>query len=225
MAVITLASPKGGCGKSTTAIVLAGQYAEQGYKVRIIDADPKKRILRWASAGTISENISVVEANAGSLVNTLRLAEEQNDVVLIDVEGSENMTIAMAIGRAHFVVIPANPSAADVEDAITTVALVKDIPNISGKPPVYSVLWTRVTTGFRTREFNALAKELVDADIPVCEVILSERSAYKSLISYSTTLDRLPPEDVPSLAKARAEGRALSDAISAAIVNAQEMKI
>ena len=86
MAVITLASPKGGCGKSTTAIVLAGQYAEQGYKVRIIDADPKKRILRWASAGTISENISVVEANAGSLVNTLRLAEEQNDVVLIDVE-------------------------------------------------------------------------------------------------------------------------------------------
>jgi chromosome partitioning protein len=222
MAVITLASPKGGCGKSTAAIVLAGQFAEQGYRVRIIDADPKQRVARWAAAGTIPESISVITADAKTLVGIIRAAELENDVVLIDVEGSANMTVPLAIAHAHYVAIPANPSAADVEDAIETVALVNDIPNTSGRPPVHAVLWTRVPTGFRTREFTALAKQLDEAGIPVCPVVLSERSAYKSLISYGTTLDRLPKDEVPSLDKARDEGRALADVISAAIVSAQE---
>lgn len=222
MAVITLASSKGGCGKSTTAIVLAGQFAEQGYRVRIIDADPKRRVVRWAASGMIPDAITVTAADHTSLATEVRNAELDNDVVLIDVEGSANMVVSMAIGRSHYVAIPANPSAADVEDAIQMVGLVNDIPNNAGKPAVHAVLWTRVPTGFRSREFNALAKQLEEAGIPVCDVVLSERSAYKSLISYSTTLDRLPTDEVPSVDKALSEGRALADTISAAILSAQE---
>ena len=162
-------------------------------------------------------------ADAKTLVGIIRAAELENDIVLIDVEGSANMTVPVAIAHAHYVAIPANPSAADVEDAIETVALVNDIPNTSGGPPVHAVLWTRVpTTGFRTGEFTALVKQLDEAGIPVCPVVLSERSAHKSLISYRTTLDRLPKDEVPSLDKARDEGRALADVISTAVVSAQE---
>lgn len=57
MAVIALASPKGGCGKSTTAIALSGAYAEQGYTVRIIDADPLQRVMRWGKAGRTGPQI------------------------------------------------------------------------------------------------------------------------------------------------------------------------
>ena len=42
-AVIAAANSKGGCGKSTTILILAGEYAAQGYRVHIIDADPRKR--------------------------------------------------------------------------------------------------------------------------------------------------------------------------------------
>jgi chromosome partitioning protein len=222
MAVIALASSKGGCGKSTTAIVLAGQYAEQGYRVTIIDADPRERIVRWAAAGEVPEGITVTKADYKTLPDAIRRNEDQSDVVLIDVEGSANLSVSIAVGHAHYVVIPANPSAADVEDAIDMVRLVHDIAERSKRPPLYAVLWTRVPTGFRTREYLALAKQLEEAAVPVCEVSLSERSAYKSLISYSTTLDRLPADEVPSLDKARAESRALADSISAAIINAQE---
>ena len=41
MPVIAMASSKGGCGKSTTALILAGAYAADGYTVHIIDADPR----------------------------------------------------------------------------------------------------------------------------------------------------------------------------------------
>lgn len=221
MAVIALASSKGGCGKSTTAIVLAGQYAEQGYRVTIIDADPRERVVKWAAAGEVPDTIAVIKADYKTLPGAIEKAEDDSDVVLIDVEGSANLSVSLAVGQAHYVVIPANPSAADVEDAIDMVRLVRTIAKQSKRPPLYAVLWTRVPTGFRTREYLALAKQLDEAGVPTCDVVLSERSAYKSLISYSTTLDRLPADEVPSLDKARSEGRALAESITAAIVEGQ----
>ena len=53
--VITAANSKGGCGKSTTIIILGGEYAAQGYRVHVIDADPKKRLVRWAQVGVKPE--------------------------------------------------------------------------------------------------------------------------------------------------------------------------
>ncbi|RYE96784.1 MAG: hypothetical protein EOO77_40290, partial [Oxalobacteraceae bacterium] len=181
-----------------------------------------ERVVRWAEGGQVPESITVTKADYKTLPDAIRKGEDASDVVLIDVEGSANLSVSIAVGHAHYVAIPANPSAADVEDAIDMVRLVHDIAERSKRPPLYAVLWTRVPTGFRTREYHALAKQLDEAGVPVCDVVLSERSAYKSLISYSTTLDRLPPDEVPSLDKARIEGRALADSITAAIVNAQE---
>ena len=40
MPVITMLSPKGGVGKTTTALVLATELAAEGAQVIIIDADP-----------------------------------------------------------------------------------------------------------------------------------------------------------------------------------------
>ena len=50
-AVITAANAKGGCGKSTTILILAGEYAAQGYRVHIIDADPSKRAFEMGASG------------------------------------------------------------------------------------------------------------------------------------------------------------------------------
>lgn len=45
MHVISFAKPKGGAGKTTTALILATQLSENGATVSIIDADPE----RWVS--------------------------------------------------------------------------------------------------------------------------------------------------------------------------------
>lgn len=221
MAVIALASPKGGCGKSTTAIVLAGSYAEQGYAVRIIDADPRQRVVRWAEAGLTGPAISVASARADNIVSAIRTGEQEAQIVIIDVEGSANMVVPLAIAHANFVLIPANPSAADVEDAIATVQIVQDTPSRVGGRVPHGLLWTRVSTGFQSREFAALAGQLHDASVPIIGQLV-ERTAYKSIFSYSTTLDQLPADEVPGINKARAEGIELADAVASAILGKQE---
>lgn len=51
MAVITVASYKGGVGKTTTAIHLAG-YLQHSGQTLLVDGDPNQSCLSWADAGT-----------------------------------------------------------------------------------------------------------------------------------------------------------------------------
>src|SRR5215210_2509897 len=48
MPTIVFASPKGGVGKSTSAILLATELAGKGASVTVIDADPNKPLSRWS---------------------------------------------------------------------------------------------------------------------------------------------------------------------------------
>ena len=47
MYVITFANPKGGSGKTTSAMLLAEQIALSGGRVAILDLDPNANILGW----------------------------------------------------------------------------------------------------------------------------------------------------------------------------------
>ena len=48
MPTIVFASPKGGVGKSTAAVLLAIELAGFGAGVSMIDADPNKPLSQWA---------------------------------------------------------------------------------------------------------------------------------------------------------------------------------
>eukprot|EP00521_Asterionellopsis_glacialis_P020911 CAMPEP_0195336786 /NCGR_PEP_ID=MMETSP0708-20121125/16465_1 /TAXON_ID=33640 /ORGANISM="Asterionellopsis glacialis, Strain CCMP134" /LENGTH=68 /DNA_ID=CAMNT_0040407571 /DNA_START=222 /DNA_END=424 /DNA_ORIENTATION=- len=54
MPVIVMASPKGGVGKSTCAVLLASEFARMGADVTVLDCDPNKSLTRWASHGAPS---------------------------------------------------------------------------------------------------------------------------------------------------------------------------
>ena len=99
--VIAAANSKGGCGKSTTILILAGEYAAQGYRAHIIDADPKKRLLKWGQAGVKPEAITVSEANSATMRDEIEKARGLADVVLIDVEGTANAALTLAVAYAE----------------------------------------------------------------------------------------------------------------------------
>ena len=79
MPVIALASPKGGCGKSTSAILLATELATRGTTVTIIDADPNRPISRWSKKPGVPERLTVVsDVSEDTLIDAIEKASLQD---------------------------------------------------------------------------------------------------------------------------------------------------
>lgn len=221
MPIVALASTKGGCGKSTTALILASAFTADGYSVHIIDADPSGRLVRWAANGTPPNGLSVSAADHKTLRKAMQAATSSADLVIVDVEGSANFSLAIAAQLSDAVIIPANLSAPDVEDAVATVALIRDSAGVKSKPTPHGLLWSRVPAAIRSREIAALESQIAESDIFVIGRVV-ERTAYKSLFSYNTTLANLPKAEVPGLDKANAEASALAEQVVALIQSTEK---
>jgi chromosome partitioning protein len=62
MAVISIASAKGGCGKTTTGILLGAELAlKQGYKVALLDSDANQHATAFGKKAKIP-NLTIVPA-------------------------------------------------------------------------------------------------------------------------------------------------------------------
>jgi chromosome partitioning protein len=211
-AVIAAANAKGGCGKTTTILILAGEYAGQGYRVHIIDADPRRRVVKWAEAGVKPANITVTEATATNMRTEIEKASSEADVVLIDVEGTANAALTLAVAYAHAVIVPAQLSPPDVEDGLTTIQLVKDMAHAARREIPYGLLWSNVPPAIRSREMSNLENQVSGAGVPVISRVY-HRAAFAAIFSFATTLDELPPSEVPGIDKAKGDVIRLTDAL------------
>lgn len=215
--VIANASSKGGCGKSTLTVALAGIYAKSGISVLIIDADARKRLAEeWYDPTRLPASISVLTANHDNLTQTIRDQKSKYDVILVDVEGTASLTLAQAVHNADFVLIPANVSTQDLRDAAKVVEYANDINADSRKKRAIGVVWNRVLPAIRSREMTQTMQSALESGLPILFTV-HERDAYKALFSFSTVLDRLTPAAVPSAPKAEQEILRLAEAIGTAI--------
>src|ERR1700712_5934441 len=124
MPVVVFANPKGGAGKSTSALVLALTLAEAGATVTVIDSDPNRPILDWRS-GASRSNVRVVgDATESTIVHVIGAEREQQQFVFVDLEGTASRLVSRAIRRADLVVVPLQASAVDARQASRAGSLV-----------------------------------------------------------------------------------------------------
>lgn len=211
-AVIAAANAKGGCGKTTTILILAGEYAAQGYRVHIIDADPRRRAMKWAEAGNKPAHITASEATAANMRSAIESGTSKADVVLIDVEGTANAALTLAVAYANAVIIPAQMSPPDVEDGLATIRLVQDMAHASRRVIPYGLLWSNVPPAIRSREMTNLETQVGAASVPILGRVF-QRAAFAAIYSFATTLDELPPSEVSGIDKAKADVIRLTDAL------------
>ena len=69
MPTIVIASPKGGAGKSTTAIILGTELAHAGAEVVLLDCDPNGSLSLWASRSALPDRISVLGVCCRTVLN------------------------------------------------------------------------------------------------------------------------------------------------------------
>jgi chromosome partitioning protein len=123
--ILTVASTKGGSGKTTIVMALAGTLAGEGLRVAVVDADPNQAYASWAAG--VYEGAAVIvraESDEARLADAIDELAPNCDLVLIDTAGFGNRAALLAMTAADAVLVPCTPSRADVEQAAKTLQLV-----------------------------------------------------------------------------------------------------
>ncbi|WP_263351332.1 ParA family protein [Acidicapsa acidisoli] len=203
MPTIAFVCPKGGVGKTTSALLCATALATL-YDVTIIDADPNYPIQDWAAGGNVPRRLSVVtEVDEDTIIDAIEDAASKTPFVLIDLEGTAAKIVVYAISLADFVVIPLSGSDLDAKAASRAVRVVLQSEKLSGKRKPYAVLFTQTKQTARSRILTNIQNNLIDHGIPMFETELNDRDAFKAIISFQQTLDGLNPSEVPNIEKAK----------------------
>ena len=124
MSIISVATTKGGVGKTTLIQCLSAYLSRQGYKVGVLDADPNKGFTTWYESYYEGLPITVAaEAEAQRVVEKAQEMEKGCDVVFIDTAGFSNQGMIMALGTSDGVLIPVGSNASEVREATKTTDL------------------------------------------------------------------------------------------------------
>src|ERR1700731_1948435 len=117
--VITVFNQKGGCGKTTVSMQLAGALGLRGHKVLVVDMDEQGTATRWASQAP-DENpfpatLSNLAAMGGKMHREIRSQIGDYDYIVIDCPPavhSPSPSSAMLV--SDLALIPVVPAPADI---------------------------------------------------------------------------------------------------------------
>lgn len=142
--ILTVASGKGGCSKSTTVMILAANLTARSYRVAVVDADRNQSFASWhAQAYEGPAFVCRSEVDHIRVVDLAGELAEQHDVVLVDTAGFESLTAASAVGMADFVLIPCMPDRGSVRETMRTAQQVMSLSKAARRAIPYGVLLTR----------------------------------------------------------------------------------
>jgi chromosome partitioning protein len=215
--IITLASSKGGVGKSTTTAALAGALASAGYRAHIVDLDNNHTVSRWLGDGNGIPRLSVSVADPQDLTEHLAEVARKHspDVTLIDIAGTYERALTVAVARAHLTIIPAGPSEADIFEAARVARHIRSVFQAFGRDPLYRLLLTRVQPLASHAQVHACA-EIERLKLPAFETAIRHRAAYVE-IGLSGLAPHFADTSRSTVAKAVAELDAVVAEITALI--------
>ena len=125
--IITLATSKGGVGKSTLARNLAAHWVNVGQKVAIIDSDPQGSIIGRHDPEGLLKNLTVIAEPEESVANLVEEIKGQYSHIIIDTGGFRNRTTIRALIKSDLAIIPLKASADDVAGALETHNLIVEL--------------------------------------------------------------------------------------------------
>ncbi|AIL13714.1 hypothetical protein IM40_09850 (plasmid) [Candidatus Paracaedimonas acanthamoebae] len=125
--VITLATSKGGAGKTTLARSLACHWYNLGIKVGVIDADPQGSIITRHNPEGLLKDMPIIAQPEETVNDTIEEMKRSCSIILVDTGGFRNRTTIKALIATDIALIPLKPSADDVAGALETYDLIKEL--------------------------------------------------------------------------------------------------
>jgi chromosome partitioning protein len=110
MALLSVASAKGGCGKTTLSILLGAELAMEGYTMALLDCDLNQHAAAFGKKMKLKALKIVPSVAEQNVLAEMRNAESENDMVIIDLPGGSSTLALKALQRSNFVIVPCQAS-------------------------------------------------------------------------------------------------------------------
>lgn len=179
LGVIALATSKGGVGKTTLARSLAGHWFNLGRRPALVDADPQRSLAgRYDPNGRLAgvPVVSEPEERVAEAIEELRAGYAP---VIVDTAGFRNRTTIAALVATDLALIPLKPAADDVDAAIATFDLIREINDTeerAGRPIRVAMVLTMAMRG--TVIARHVRTQLTAAGYPLLAAEMPNRVAY-----------------------------------------------
>jgi chromosome partitioning protein len=128
--IISITNQKGGAGKSTTTMLLAGGFAKKNLRVFVADADKQRTATRWAKEAPENSpfpaNVYPMGDYEATIHREIRKVIDSYDVILVDCPPALESPIPQsALQVSDLALIPMIPSPPDIWAAAGIENLVK----------------------------------------------------------------------------------------------------
>jgi chromosome partitioning protein len=192
MPIITVASTKGGVGKSTFVLNLAVALLYEGKKVAVLDADLQGTVSKWhkirefmRSEGVGLQGMFVASARGDALLEIANDKRNQGYIVLIDSPGVDDHNMRTALLRSDFVITICPVSPVDLWEIETLISVMKKLRENQKRKIPLILVFNKVPGRYAESAFNE-ACEFFDQNsiFPdyIMKASLKERSSFKHSI-------------------------------------------
>ena len=194
MPVVVVASPKGGSGKSTCAVLLGTELARAGAEVTMLDCDPNHSLTLWAGRGAIPTRLQVLsDVTEGQIVATIKRHDGNGKIVIVDLEGIASRLVSRAISHADLVLTPMRATTLDATIGARMLELVAEEEETLRRSIRHAVVFT-MTRSIKSKQHRAIEKSLSGQGVDVVLPPLMERAAYSALFEFGGDLRSIPAQ-------------------------------
>ena len=228
MTVITLANPKGGVGKTTSAIIAAMELSRAGAKVAFFDLDPNANVVKWKNARNTQgkKTAFTVLQRPSDIEEVLQSIEDLNkahDYVIVDLEGTRDKIVTYTLSATDLVLIPTNGSTMEAVQGADTVKLIRSTSKMTRRDIPFSFVFTRTNAAFQSTDERAVKMELENNSLTYFKTRIVNRSPYSRIFRESSNLVEIRQSVISQYATEVVSKKSKAiDQIDKAILNATE---
>ena len=199
--IIAVIGQKGGCGKSTIAVHLAGWRTNLGKDTMLIDSDRQGTARLWALQRSDAElpTPETIQQYDRSIGRTALNFAKRLDDVIIDVAGGDEIAMATSLRVADFAIVPFQPNELDVWTGGYLEDMVLPAQALNEKLRVLAVM-NRAPTHRSSADVRRASEALGNLDIiEWTGIVIKERSSLRRCVPAGTLIDEWTPPDQKAL--------------------------